>query len=73
MSRSRTIRWVLLIVAIAALGYLGWQHFHGGITPRSRMPGSAAPARVAVPVKMAAVETARFSGLSDRPRHRSGV
>ena len=29
MSRSRTIRWVLLIAAIAALGYFGWQRFHG--------------------------------------------
>ena len=30
MSRSRTIRWVLLVAAIAALGYLGWENVHGG-------------------------------------------
>ena len=27
MSMSRAIRWVLLIAAIAVLGYLGWQRF----------------------------------------------
>ena len=32
MSRSRTIRWVLLVAAIAGLGYLGWQNFTGEAT-----------------------------------------
>src|SRR5713101_6318127 len=30
MTRSRTIRWVLLIAALAAVGYFGWQRFHRG-------------------------------------------
>src|SRR5260370_737178 len=30
MTTSRTIRWVLLIAAIAAVGYFGWQRFHRG-------------------------------------------
>jgi multidrug efflux system membrane fusion protein len=29
MTTSRTIRWVLLIAALAAAGYFGWQRFHG--------------------------------------------
>src|SRR6202171_4895670 len=29
MTRSRTIVWVLLIAAVGALGYFGWQRFHG--------------------------------------------
>jgi multidrug efflux system membrane fusion protein len=28
MTTSRTIRWVLLIAALAAAGYFGWQRFH---------------------------------------------
>src|ERR1700686_3818237 len=30
MTTSRTIRWVLLIAALAAVGYFGWQRFHRG-------------------------------------------
>jgi multidrug efflux system membrane fusion protein len=30
MNTSRTIRWVLLITAVAAVGYFGWQRFHRG-------------------------------------------
>jgi multidrug efflux system membrane fusion protein len=29
MTTSRTIRWVLLIAALAAVGYFGWQRFYG--------------------------------------------
>lgn len=28
MTKSRTIRWVLLIAAVCLLGYFGWQRFH---------------------------------------------
>jgi len=59
MSTSRTIRWVLLIVAVAAAGYFGWQRFGGGKTP-SAQTAQNAPARNAVPVKIAAVEKADF-------------
>src|SRR5262245_6927444 len=56
---SRTIRWVLLIVAITALGYLGWQRFHGEEHARAET-GKSAPTRTAVPVRTAAVEKADF-------------
>jgi multidrug efflux system membrane fusion protein len=59
MSTSRTIRWVLLIVAVAAAGYFGWQRFGSGKTP-SAQTAQKAPARNAVPVKIAAVEKADF-------------
>ncbi len=29
MNKSRTTRWILLVLAGAALGYFGWQRFHG--------------------------------------------
>src|SRR3954449_6672923 len=60
MSRPRAIRWVLLIVAIAALGYLGWQRFHGEDHQVRAEAGKAAPARTAVPVRTTAVEKADF-------------
>lgn len=60
MSRSRIIRWTLLIVAVAALGYLGWQRFHGLEHPARADAGKSAPARTAVPVRTAAVEKADF-------------
>ena len=29
MTKSRTIRWILLILAVSLAGYFGWQRFHG--------------------------------------------
>jgi multidrug efflux system membrane fusion protein len=58
MSRSRIIRWTLLTVAIAALGYLGWQRFHGEDHPARADAGKSA--RSAVPVRTAVVEKADF-------------
>src|SRR5437870_4658339 len=61
MSKSRTIGWLLLIAAMAGLGYFGWQRFHGG--ERAAQADNAqtrAPARTAVPVKIATVEKADF-------------
>src|SRR4051794_32388412 len=61
MSKSRTIRWLLLIAAIAALSYFGWQQFHGNDhTAQADNAQKRAPARIAVPVKTAAVEKADF-------------
>lgn len=56
MSRSRTIRWVLVLAAVAAAGTFGWHRFraeHAQATPKVSAP-------VAVPVKVAAVEKADF-------------
>src|ERR1700737_3602066 len=61
MSKSRTIGWVLLIAAVGAAGYLGWQRFHGD--DRAAQADNAqkrAPLLTAVPVKIAPVEKADF-------------
>src|SRR6266700_7644416 len=55
MTKSRTIGWVLLIAALAAVGYFGWQRFYGP-NPRAKTesaqksasPTSNAPVRVTV-------------------------
>src|SRR5690349_1896638 len=60
MSTSRTIRWVLLIAAISAAGYFGWQKFGGERTAEADAQKRAAPARPAVPVKIASAEKADF-------------
>ena len=58
MTQSRTIRWTLLIVALAAPGYLGWQRFRCEHRPAPLRRGSP-PCPPAVPVT-AAVEKADF-------------
>jgi multidrug efflux system membrane fusion protein len=61
MTMSRTIRWIAVITALAAVGYFGWQRF--GVDPSLQAENAqkrAAPARTAVPVKTAAVEKADF-------------
>ena len=57
MSWSRTIRWGLLIAAIAAAGYFGWQRFAG---EHATQTAQNAPAPKPVPVKIATVEKADF-------------
>src|SRR4051812_18379400 len=61
MSKPRTIRWVLLIAAVAGLSYFGWQRFHGeDHAAQADNAQKRAPARIAVPVKTATVEKADF-------------
>ena len=60
MSRSRTIRWALLIVAIAGLGYLGWQRFQSEDHQAQADAQKRVPARAAVPVRITPVEKADF-------------
>jgi membrane fusion protein, multidrug efflux system len=57
MSWSRTIRWGLLIAAIGAAGYFGWQKY---TREHAIHAAQKAPAPKAVPVKIAAVEKADF-------------
>jgi membrane fusion protein, multidrug efflux system len=59
MSASRTIRWVLPIVALAVAGFFGWQRFGGGHASQVQTAQNA-PAPAAVPVKIASVEKADF-------------
>lgn len=60
MSRSRTIRWILLVAATAGLAYLGWQRFHGDDHATQAGVQKQGPVRAAVPVRTAAVEKADF-------------
>ena len=63
MTKSRTIRWILPIAVLAAVGYFGWQRFHGpdAATKAENAQKSAAAARTAaVPVTIAPVEKADF-------------
>jgi multidrug efflux system membrane fusion protein len=60
MSRSRTIRWALLIVVIAGLGYLGWQRFQSEDHQAQADTQKRVPARAAVPVRITPVEKADF-------------
>jgi membrane fusion protein, multidrug efflux system len=57
MSWSRTIRWGLLIAAIGAAGYFGWQKTTG---EHAVQAAQKATAPKPIPVKIAAVEKADF-------------
>jgi multidrug efflux system membrane fusion protein len=59
MNTSRTIRWVLLITAVAAVGYFGWQRFHRGdqaTAGNNAQKSAPSPVRVSI----APVEKADF-------------
>jgi len=59
MNKSRTTRWILLLLAIAGLGYFGWQRFHG--EDRAAAANNAQKAaRNAVRVTIAPVEKTDF-------------
>src|ERR1700722_20101446 len=60
MTRIRTIRWMALVVAVAALGFFGWRQYRGG--GPGVQPGNAQkrPPAAAVPVTIASVEKADF-------------
>jgi membrane fusion protein, multidrug efflux system len=60
MTRTRTIRWIALIVAVAALGFFGWQQYRGaapGVQADNAQKRVAPPS---VPVTIATVEKADF-------------
>jgi membrane fusion protein, multidrug efflux system len=59
MTKSRTIRWVLLIAAVGVLGYFGWQRFHGENQATSANNAQKS-ARPSVRVTIAPVEKADF-------------
>jgi multidrug efflux system membrane fusion protein len=63
MTRARTIRWIALIVAVAALGFFGWQQYRSpspGAQAENAQKRSASPAAKPVPVTIASVENADF-------------
>src|SRR5476649_592952 len=59
MAKSRTIRWIALIAAVAALGYFGWQRYHGGEQAAAANNAQKA-VRPAVRVTVAPVEKVDF-------------
>src|SRR6195952_3273972 len=62
MTKSRTMRWVLLAALLVAVGYFGWQRFHTDQAAQAdNAQKSAAAARnAAVPVTIAPVDKADF-------------
>ena len=60
MSKSRTLRCVLLSAAIAGAGYFGWHRFHGESHLAEADAQKRAPVRAAVPVKIAPVQKTDF-------------
>src|SRR5712675_2319878 len=63
MTKSRTIGWILLIAAVGAAGYFGWQRFYGpnpGAKTESAQKSSSSPRAAPVPVTIAPVEKADF-------------
>jgi membrane fusion protein, multidrug efflux system len=59
MKKSRTTRWVLLVLAVAGLGYYGWLHFRGE-DQATAASNAQKLARNAVRVTTAPVEKADF-------------
>jgi multidrug efflux system membrane fusion protein len=60
MNKSRRIRWIVLIVAVVALGYFGWQRFHGAEQATAASNAQKSAARPAVRVTIAPVEKTDF-------------
>jgi membrane fusion protein, multidrug efflux system len=58
MTKARKIRWIVLIVAVAALGFYGWQRFH--TDDQAAAADAQKSARSAVKVTVAPVEKSDF-------------
>jgi membrane fusion protein, multidrug efflux system len=59
MTKSRTISWIVLIAAVAAAGYFGWQRFHGD-DKAAAASAAQKSARNPVRVTIAPVQKADF-------------
>jgi len=60
MNKSRTMRWILLLLAVAGVGYFGWQRFRGEDQATAAANAQKAVGRNAVRVTIAPVEKADF-------------
>jgi membrane fusion protein, multidrug efflux system len=61
MKTSHTIRWLVLISAVAVLGYFGWQRFHGRDTAtKAQQSSTVSPRITAVPVTVTPVVRTDF-------------
>jgi multidrug efflux system membrane fusion protein len=61
MSKSRTIRWILLIAIVAGAGYYGWHRYYGPeAAAKVEAAQKAAARRPAIPVSISQVEKTDF-------------
>jgi multidrug efflux system membrane fusion protein len=60
MTKSRSIRWILVIVAVGAAGFYGWNRFHSEDQAAAAINAQKAAARTAVRVTTAPVAKADF-------------
>lgn len=61
MKKSRTVTWILLLAAIGAGGYFGWQRFYGPqAAAKIAAAQKSAARRPAIPVSISPVEKAEF-------------
>jgi multidrug efflux system membrane fusion protein len=60
MNKSPTIRWVLLVAAVAAAGYYGWTRYRSGQQAAAAAAQAQKSARTAVRVSIAPVQKADF-------------
>jgi multidrug efflux system membrane fusion protein len=60
MRKSRTVSWILLVAAVAAAGYFGWQRFSPAAATKAENAQKAAARKPPVPVTTATVEQADF-------------
>ncbi len=60
MSKSRTIRWILLTVAVVGLGFFGWQRYRNQSQEAAASNAQKAAARNAVRVTIAPVQKSDF-------------
>jgi len=58
MTKSRTVRWILLILAVGLIGYFGWQRYHG--ENQATASNAQKSARNAVRVTTSPVEKSDF-------------
>src|SRR6266478_7118615 len=58
MKKSRTTRWILLVLAVAGAGYYGWYRFHGAEAAATAQ--KSAPKAPPIRVSIAPVEKADF-------------
>src|SRR5471032_1937900 len=60
MTKSRTTSWILVTLAVVAVGFFGWQHFRGESQAAAAANAQKAAARNAVRVTTAPVEKSDF-------------
>jgi multidrug efflux system membrane fusion protein len=60
MTKPRVIRWIIAIVAVGAVGFYGWNRFHGGEQAAAASNAQKAAARSSVRVTTAPVAKADF-------------